>query len=380
MRLLICLMLSWSLSLAVLAKVVAEINFKEAAVMDVVEALAQEAGCDVVVSGDKGSLQSRRASLHLKNAELDTTIDQLLISNGIAYERRGKILYISCLPEMVQLGKTETWQLKFLTAEKASLIFSKVLPTIKTSAGQAASSLVLQGDERALLEAEKLLVSIDQPEPQVLIETKVVEIAQSDSLKLGLSLGSPAGTFGFLTDKNTGRTNLANDLITTLNGLISSGQAKVVAAPKIAALDGHEAEINIGSRIPYAVPVTSGSSATQWTVDYLDAGVKLKITPLMVENGLITAHIQPEVSSISEWRTTSAGDFPVITTRNAQSTLRVKDGESIVVGGLISESDRNNLAKLPLLGDLPLLGYLFQNTTVEKTKTEIVFIITPHII
>jgi len=380
MRLLICLMLSWSLSLAVLAKVVAEINFKEAAVMDVVEALAQEAGCDVVVSGDKGSLQSRRASLHLKNAELDTTIDQLLISNGIAYERRGKILYISCLPEMVQLGKTETWQLKFLTAEKASLIFSKVLPTIKTSAGQAASSLVLQGDERALLEAEKLLVSIDQPEPQVLIETKVVEIAQSDSLKLGLSLGSPAGTFGFLNDKNTGRTNLANDLITTLNGLISSGQAKVVAAPKIAALDGHEAEINIGSRIPYAVPVTSGSSATQWTVDYLDAGVKLKITPLMVENGLITAHIQPEVSSISEWRTTSAGDFPVITTRNAQSTLRVKDGESIVVGGLISESDRNNLAKLPLLGDLPLLGYLFQNTTVEKTKTEIVFIITPHII
>jgi len=351
-------MLSWSLSLAVLAKVVAEINFKEAAVMDVVEALAQEAGCDVVVSGDKGSLQSRRASLHLKNAELDTTIDQLLISNGIAYERRGKILYISCLPEMVQLGKTETWQLKFLTAEKASLIFSKVLPTIKTSAGQAASSLVLQGDERALLEAEKLLVSIDQPEPQVLIETKVVEIAQSDSLKLGLSLGSPAGTFGFLTDKNTGRTNLANDLITTLNGLISSGQAKVVAAPKIAALDGHEAEINIGSRIPYAVPVTSGSSATQWTVDYLDAGVKLKITPLMVENGLITAHIQPEVSSISEWRTTSAGDFPVITTRNAQSTLRVKDGESIVVGGLISESDRNNLAKLPLLGDLPLLGFL----------------------
>ena len=100
----------------------------------------------------------------------------------------------------------------------------------------------------------------------------------------------------------------------------------------------------------------------------------------MGDDGEITAFLQPEVSSVSEWRTTAAGDFPVITTRNAQATLRVKDGETIVVGGLISESERENVVKLPILGQLPIIGYLFQNKTVEKAQTEIVFLITPHII
>ena len=93
--------------------------------------------------------------------------------------------------------------------------------------------------------------------------------------------------------------------------------------------------IKIGSRIPYAVPVTSGTT-TQWTVDYIDAGVKLKITPQLGQEGDITTFIQPEVSSISEWRTTAAGDFPVISTRNACATVRVKNGETIVIGGLLS--------------------------------------------
>jgi type II secretory pathway component GspD/PulD (secretin) len=118
----------------------------------------------------------------------------------------------------------------------------------------------------------------------------------------------------------------------------------------------------------------------QWTVEYIDAGVKLMITPRLGEEGYITTSIQPEVSSVSEWRTTAAGEFPVITARNAQATLRVMDGETIVVGGLLSESDRENVSRLPILGYLPVVGLLFQNKTVEKAKTEIVFLITPHVI
>jgi type II secretory pathway component GspD/PulD (secretin) len=231
-----------------------------------------------------------------------------------------------------------------------------------------------------LKEAKKIIASIDKPVPQVLIESKVLEISESDSMRLGINYGKEAGTFKFLTDRNSGRTALKDDLLSIINTLVSQGQARVVASPKISTLDGHEAVINIGSRIPYAVPVSNGSNSTQWTVEYIDAGVKLKITPRLGENKYITTSIQPEVSSISQWRTTTAGDFPVITTRNAQSTLRVKDGQTIVVGGLISESDQENISRLPLLGDIPLVGMAFQNKTVEKVKTEIVFLITPHVI
>jgi len=110
------------------------------------------------------------------------------------------------------------------------------------------------------------------------------------------------------------------------------------------------------------------------------AKMKLKITPQLGQEGYISTFIQPEVSSISEWRTTAAGDFPVISTRNASATVRVKDGESIVIGGLMSESERENVTRVPVLGYIPVLGLLFQNKNTEKEKTEIVFLITPHVI
>jgi type II secretory pathway component GspD/PulD (secretin) len=115
-------------------------------------------------------------------------------------------------------------------------------------------------------------------------------------------------------------------------------------------------------------------------VEYIDAGVKLKITPQLGQENYITTFLQPEVSAVSEWRTTAAGDFPVISTRNASATVRVKNGETIVVGGLISETDRVNVTRIPILGHIPFINFLFQNRTVEKAKTEIVFLITPHVI
>ncbi|HVN67963.1 MAG TPA: type II and III secretion system protein, partial [Candidatus Sulfotelmatobacter sp.] len=223
-----------------------------------------------------------------------------------------------------------------------------------------------------------LLESIDQLAPQILIESKVMELTQSDSLKLGISYGN--GSYKFITSKDTKRTRASDDLVSTLNALAADGRANVVANPRIATLDNQEALINIGSRIPYAVPVTSGGTTTQWTVNYIDAGVKLKITPQLGQDGEITTLIQPEVSSISEWRTTAAGDFPVISTRNASATVRVKDGETIVIGGLLSETERENVSRVPVLGYIPGLGLLFQNKNVEKEKTEIVFLITPHVI
>jgi general secretion pathway protein D len=244
--------------------------------------------------------------------------------------------------------------------------------------GGRANALVVRGKASDLSEIKKLLGSIDILAPQILIESKVVELSQSDSLRLGVSYGN--GTVKFVTDKTTRRTSLAEAITTTLNALAADGKANVLANPRIATLDNQEALINIGSRIPYAVPVSSGSGVTQWAVEYIDAGVKLKITPQLGAEGYISTFIQPEVSSISEWRTTAAGEFPVISTRNASATVRVKDGETIVIGGLKSETARENLTRVPILGHFPLIGLLFQNRVIEKEKTEIVFLITPHVI
>ena len=377
----LCLCVFLFLNSAIAETLIPRVEFVDAAVLDVVHALSRQAGLDLVISADNGLMNNKRTTVRLKNVTAEEAIDYVLKTNGLTYEKKGKVILISqTAQDQNSGGEIEAIKLKYLSAEKVSSLLSKVLPSLKTSVGGSANSIVLQGKTRLIAEAKKLIFSVDEPVPQVLIESKVLEISESDSMRLGLSYGSHAGIFKFTTDKDTGKTGLSEDLQTTLNTLISNGKAKVVATPKIATLDNHEAIINIGSRIPYAVPVTNGSGTTQWTVDYIDAGVKLKITPRLGEGGYITTSIQPEVSSVSEWRATSAGEFPVISTRNAQACLRVKDGETIIVGGLLSETERENVSRLPILGYIPVAGLLFQNKTVEKTKTEIIFLITPHII
>lgn len=368
--------------MALAEQMISQIDFSDAAVLDVVQTLAKQSGLDVVISGDKNLAQNKRTTLQLNNVSPEQAIDYVLKTNGLEYEKRGKVILISTrAQEQASFSAgTKILQLKHLTAKRGAAVLNKIIPTLKVSAGSRANLMVLRGQISQLKEVEGLIASIDKPIPQVLIESKVLEISTSDSMRLGLTYGSQAGVFKFVTDKNTRRTKLAENLQTTVNALISEGKAKVIAKPRIATLDNHEALINIGRRIPYAVPVSSGSNTVQWSVEYIDAGVKLKITPCLGEDGLIVTSIQPEVSSISEWRTTAAGEFPVISTRNAQATLRVKDGETIVVGGLLSETERETVSRLPILGYLPVAGMLFSNKMLEKEKTEIVFMITPHVI
>lgn len=362
-------------------EIIQKVEFIDASVMDVVATLAKQAGLNLVISNKASLDQAKRTTLRLENVTAAEALEQVLQTNEITYEKNGKVIMLSPLSgEQTEKGQIEVIKLRHLSAASLGALLNKVFPSLKVSQGSSTGQVVLRGGQLQIKEARQLIASVDQPVPQVLIESKVLEISESDSMRLGLSFGKEIGSFTFITDKNTRKTSAADDLQTTINGLIGDGRAKIVASPKIATLDDHEAIINIGSRIPYAVPVGNSSGSTQWTINYIDAGVKLKITPRLGEDGFITTAIQPEVSSISEWRTTSAGDFPVISTRNAHATLRVKDGETIVVGGLLSESDRENVSRVPILGYIPLVGMLFQNKTMEKAKTEIVFLITPHVI
>ncbi|MBN3033220.1 MAG: secretin and TonB N-terminal domain-containing protein [Candidatus Saganbacteria bacterium] len=361
---------------------ISRIDFEDAPVISVVQTLAKSAGCDVVLSGDQALMQNKKATIHLKDIAPEEALDSILRTNGFNYERKGNVLLVSTLPQDLSPtgypAATEVVKLKHLPAGKAAELLARLMPSANFQAGERAAALIMRGRPAEIKDARAVIDSLDKLAPQILIESKVIEISSSDSRRLGISYGN--GTFKFTTAKETRKTSLAEDLTSSLNVLIAGGRANVVASPRIATLDNQEAVINIGSRIPYAVPVSGGGAAVQWAVEYIDAGVKLKITPQLGEAGYIRTFIQPEVSSVSEWRTTAAGEFPVISSRNASATVRVKDGESIVIGGLLSDSERKNVTRVPVLGYLPVVGLLFQSQSAEKEKTEIIFMITPHII
>lgn len=270
-------------------------------------------------------------------------------------------------------------KMKNISPDRIVETISRVIPNMISVKNEDSNSIIIRGEEKDIREAEKIITSLDKKIPQILIEGKVVEVSQSGLSDIGIIWGKEQGSFKFSIDKDTGNISAADNISVILNTLVASGKAKILANPKIAALDGKEAEINIGSRIPYAVPAGSTSTSTQWTIQYIDAGVNLKILSNVASDGTIVSTIKPEVSNVSEWRTTSAGEFPVISTRNVSVTVRIRDGETLVIGGLINESDRVNISGIPYLSDIPVLGSAFQRKVIEKTRTDVIFLITPHL-
>jgi len=216
-----------------------------------------------------------------------------------------------------------------------------------------------------------LIRMVDTLEKQVLIEVKVLEIAQNSLSELGtiFSLSSS----GFMLN-SSGKSNIEG----TLKLLIGKGKARILAAPRVTTIVNKEAVIKIGDKLPYSIPIESSKSVL-WSVKYIDAGIHLKIKPLKVIGNLIELEILPEVSSIKQWKITQSGEYPVISTRRADTILRVKSKESFVLGGLLNKEERNSLIKTPLLSDIPIIGSLFSKSTTETIDTDIVFFVTATI-
>lgn len=163
---------------------------------------------------------------------------------------------------------------------------------------------------------------------------------------------------------------------------IRNGNARVLANPKIATLNGREASMLVGTRIPFVISGTvfaGGGAATSQQVQREEVGVKLSITPLINADGYITTTIKPEVSSVIGFKGQNE-DLPVVATRQATTTVRLKDGGSVIIGGLLSEERTTSTSKLPILGDIPGLGLLFRHTNTQVTKKDLVIEVTPRIL
>ena len=173
----------------------------------------------------------------------------------------------------------------------------------------------------------------------------------------------------------------ASGLSATLDLLSSRSTTNLVSAPKVTTLDGRTAEIMVGLQVPVALYERARDTGVMSIIGYDEqkVGMKLAVTPRVGKDGRILLRVQPEVSEIVEYR----GQFnerPVTSTRQADAEVIVRDGETIVLGGMIKELDIEKQSKVPFLGDIPLLGALFRHRTVSKQKVDLLVFVTPHII
>jgi type II secretory pathway component GspD/PulD (secretin) len=234
--------------------------------------------------------------------------------------------------------------------------------------------VVVNGDEDVTANARALLASLDGPGKQVMFEVRVADLSpQIDSSNVGVQYGGTGYGSGALAQIPYLLTRSSLAINAQLNALVQTGRASILAQPRIATLNNKEATLLVGETYPV---VTTNLQTGYPTVTNVDIGVKLRLTPTIGEDGSITAELHPEYSQITGFN----NSFPIIANRKVDSTLRVRDGETIVLGGLFSDIDSDTVTKLPFLGDIPILGAVFRNRAHTHNRDEVVFYITPHIL
>ena len=276
---------------------------------------------------------------------------------------------------------TKVVRLDYATTKAAQQALELVLLPASIRVLQEDRTLAIRGTATELNQALEILAQVDQPVRQVLIEARVEEVSVKALRNLGIDWEGTSGDFTFATESflqsNVTIGKKIGDILATLKVLEESGDSVMLANPRVAVLDGREAKINIGDRIPIVISQKDEDGKEYTTVEYIEAGVILYVVPRINSQGLIIAQVKPEVSSIIG--TTEQG-YPEIRTRTVETMMTLTNGETVVIGGLVQEDEIETISKLPLLGDLPLFGKLFQSTKRDKRQTEVVIFLTPRII
>ena len=364
------------------------VEFRGVALADVLTAFAKLCGFNLVTDGSiAGTI-----TLRLLDVTCEEALRFVLETNNLGYRRLGKNLIVGSADKLApppEVPETIAYRLAYGDPNAIRAAVAAAVPGVRVAVDGRTNALLITGTSAQHEEVVKVLGTLDVKIPQVVIQVHVVEVGTSYVKTLGLfggqgsAVGGP-GTFGTVAvDSANNRLTFTLSSTTLfffqLQALINEGKARVVTAPRVATLDGNKATIVLGQRIPIFTSVTVGGQL-QTTVNYQDVGVQLETTPRVNSDQMITLGLKPTVSSLGAAVSSGGQTAYIINNRTAETQLSVQDGKTIVLGGLISRDERLTTIKVPVLGDIPILGEMFKNTNTTITETELIFLITPQIV
>ena len=342
----------------------------------------------------------------------ESTGTLIVIDTPAKIEEMEEIIAKEELPTVKRVLPTITrvFELKYARVEDVEAEISEALTTDIGSirSDTKTNVLVITDLPHQMEKIETVIKAFDRKTRQVFIEAKIVEVVLSDTFEWGIDwdvvlgwackIGELANytfhpevalplaledDFGKVTiTKVTGR-----DLNVVLEALSTLTDTRIISSPHLTVEEGKEATIEVIERQPYeedtTVTAEGGTTTQSKTYQWIDVGVTLNVTPYINEDGYISMLIKPEVSSISTWyggEAQSEGAVPVVKSANAETTVTIKDGVSIIIAGLIKENKTKTVNKIPFLGDIPLLGKAFENVSDDIRRTETIIFLTPRIV
>ncbi len=347
---------------------ISEGNFVGERVADVITTLAKSTGVQVVVNAKLDG----QVKMIFEGKTFRQIMDILADAFNFNWKFKEGMVVVSTADTMTQ---RKTYVLRWVNLDNAKKQIGTFVSEAKIIINPETASLTIDASTANHEKIRELLDEVDIPVRQVLIQAQMVEVNRTDALKAGFeyawshksALDSP-WKFKYTLTFN------ANEIF---------NKGNILARPSIVAHNGQETKLAMTDKVPvitYNV-AADGSNKTA-TIDYKDVGVKLTVTP-RINNGdtdYVTLKIHPEVSAISKWVESNGNKAPQIAFRETDSTIRVRSGETIIIGGLLKAEEIDNLTQVPVISQLPLIGNIFKFKNYEKTQTEVFIFVTPVVL
>jgi type II secretory pathway component GspD/PulD (secretin) len=360
---------------------------KDANLSEVLKVLADKSGMNFV-AGE--GVRREQITIILSKTPLDEAINLLVRAAGLSYEIIGNSVLIAEQGKLKEeVGQSAyVVELKYARAAEVASMLSDLTKNVRIDKG--GNRLVCYTSPRVINEIEKVVKSVDHPHILVMLETRLVEVSADRLDQYGIDWGVLSPVQGGISyGQNPLRESFAldnwvqlpMDFTLSLDMLVSDGDARVLMDSKLTTTNNREASLHIGEIVPYTIQSynLSASGGVNQQIQKEEVGVKVDVTPHVNEHSQITLTLQPEVSSIVGWKGPSS-DVPLVRVRTTKTTVRVRNGQTIFLAGLMSEDKTEEIRKLPILGDIPLLGLLFQHRKTVRKKTNLIVEITPKIV
>ena len=392
------------------------VHAEDAHLPSILAILAKESGYNIVT--DPNVNRQEKISIHLDDVPIEQAINLVVRAVGLSYEVVGNSFLIADPKKLKEEVGVSSFviELKYASAEEIKSMLQDISDQIQVDI--SGNKLLVNASPKKIAEIQDVVKQIDIPAIQIMLETRLIEVAADSEEQLGIdwsrlskfttilaenaldettggsiipddqTLGQKPTTMPFdplksslkegsqIVPRYFSRQMTAFDI--TLDMLMKANQAEVLADSRLTTLNGREASIKLVDIVPYIL--SSGGVGGQVQVQREEVGIKLDINPTVNTDGFITVKVEPEVSTIFEFIGPD-NNIPRVKSRKSSTTIRVKDGESIIIGGLLSNDRKQTLYKFPLLHKLPWIGEkLFTSKNLVERKTDLIIQITPRIV
>ncbi len=376
------------------------INFLEADIREIFSAIAMEREINVAMAKEV----SGNVSIHLFHVDLEEALDSVALAGGVRYRKQGAVYYVY-KPKQENSAQSEglemkIFKLKYMDVDKFGNIL-EAIPSLKTvKIHEASKTIIVEDTPENIRKVETIVNHWDARPKQVLIEAKILEIVLTDGMSLGVDWEQLLGdvriaTGGFskgviptdgsispVPDEGSG--GFANiitgagtkyQFTAAIDMLRTRTRVNTLSTPKVLAIHGKPAKVQVGGQQGYRVTTTNLGVATE-TIEFIDTGTILEITPYVNGETEVLLNVKPEINSAE----IGEGGIPVVKSTVVTTWLLAKSGETVFIGGLIQDIKTKDKKGIPYISDVPGLGYLFGRTQDGKRKSELVVLITPQIV